>query len=153
VHLAPIVHSVRVSLLGQTALGGDDPTVDAVAAQLVDAIGPALRHAALDLAEQAAIEIAAQLPDRTVDVVLVDGDPSLRVRDVPTDPGSGTARDDEEFDARITLRLPPSLKRLVEESATVGGESVNAWVVEALSRGTRRAASARGQRITEQFDL
>lgn len=151
-HLAPIIHSVRVSLLGQTALVGGDPTLDAVAAQLADAIAPALRHAALDLAEQAAIEVACQLPDRTVDVVLVDGDPTLRVSDLPADAG-GTARDEEEFDARITLRLPPSLKRLVEESATIGGESVNTWVVDALSRGTRRASGGRGQRITEDFDL
>jgi hypothetical protein len=153
VHLAPIIHSVRVSLLGQTALVGGDPTLDAVAAQLADAIAPALRHAALDLAEQAALEVAAQLPDRTVDVVLVDGDPTLRVSDLPADAGGGSARDDEEFDARITLRLPPSLKRLVEESATIGGESVNTWVVDALSRGTRRASGGRGQRITEDFDL
>jgi hypothetical protein len=153
VHLAPIIHSVRVSLLGQTALAGDDPALDAVAAQLLDAIEPALRHAALDLAEQAAVEIAAQLPDRSVDVVLVGGDPSLRVSDAPAEPVAGTGQGGEDFDARITLRLPPSLKRLVEESATVGGESVNTWVVDALSRGTRRAAGARGQRITEEFDL
>lgn len=151
-HLAPIIHSVRVSLLGQTALAGGDPTLDAVAAQLADAIAPALRHAALDLAEQAAVEVAAQLPDRTVDVVLVDGDPTLRVSDLPPDAGGGT-QDAEELDARITLRLPPSLKRLVEESATIGGESVNAWVVDALSRGTRRATGGRGKRITEDFDL
>lgn len=151
-HLAPIIHSVRVSLLGQTALAGGDPTLDAVAAQLADALAPALRHAALDLAEQAAIEVAAQLPDRTVDVVLVDGDPTLRVSDLPADT-AGATKDEEDFDARITLRLPPSLKRLVEESATVGGESVNTWVVDALSRGTRRASGGRGQRITEEFDL
>jgi hypothetical protein len=152
VHLAPIIHSVRVSLLGQTALAGGDPTLDAVAAQLADALAPALRHAALDLAEQAAIEVAAQLPDRTVDVVLVDGDPTLRVSDLPADT-AGATKDEEDFDARITLRLPPSLKRLVEESATVGGESVNTWVVDALSRGTRRASGGRGQRVTEEFDL
>lgn len=150
-HLAPIIHSVRVSLLGQTALSADDPTLDAVAAQLVDALEPALRHAALDLAQQAAIEVAAQLPDREVDVVLVDGDPSLRVSE--SEPAPATEAAAEDFDARITLRLPPSLKRLVEESATVDGESVNTWVVDALSRGTRRATSGRGRRVTEGFDL
>lgn len=150
-HLAPIIHSVRAALLGQTALGSDDPALDAVAAQLVDALEPALRHAALDLAQQAAIEVAAQLPDRDVDVVLVDGDPSLRVTESAPPPGSETTA--EDFDARITLRLPPSLKRLVEESATVDGESVNTWVVDTLSRGTRRAERARGRRVTEAFDL
>ena len=150
-HLAPIIHSVRVALLGQTALSSDDPTVDAVAAQLVDALEPALRHAALDLAQQAAIEVAAQLPDREVDVVLVDGDPSLRLSEVARSAGADASA--EDFDARITLRLPPSLKRLVEESATVDGESVNTWVVDALSRGTRRSTSARGRRVTEGFDL
>ena len=96
---------------------------------------------------------AAQLPDRTVDVVLLDGDPTLRVSDLPANADGGGANDEEEFDARITLGCSPSLKRLVEESAAVGGESVNTWVVDALARTTRRATGSRGQRITEDFEL
>ena len=52
------------------------------------------------------------------------------------DPALGTA---EEFDARITLRLPPSLKEAVEQAAGTQGASVNAWVVDAIDKGTERA--------------
>ena len=59
---------------------------------------------------------------------------------------------DEDFDARITLRLPPSLKDLIEDAAGMTGESVNAWVVEALgkrARGSRRVEKSYNQ----TFDL
>ena len=44
----------------------------------------------------------------------------------------------EDFVSRITLRLPPSLKELVESAADRAGESVNAWVVDALGRGAQQ---------------
>lgn len=147
-HLAPIVNGVRATLLNQASLAAGDPTIDAAVAQLVDGLEPALRQAALDLAQQAAAEVAAQLGDRTVDVVLSDGDPSLRI----TESGGGSTTTSEEFDARITLRLPPSLKQIIEDSAGQDGESVNSWVVDALSRRTSRSAT-RGRRVTEAFDL
>ena len=39
----------------------------------------------------------------------------------------------EDLDARITLRVPPSLKSLVEDAAETAGASVNTWVLDALS--------------------
>jgi predicted HicB family RNase H-like nuclease len=105
--------------------------------------------AAIQLAEQAAAEIDAQLPDRSVEVVLIDGDPSLRVTETaPSASGEST----EELDARITLRLPPTLKQQIEQSAKIDGDSVNSWVIDALSRRSRRSKSPR-KRITEGFDL
>lgn len=148
-HVRPVIESVRASLVGHASLAGDDPSIDAAVAQLIDSLGSALQQAALELAQQAAAEVSAQLSDQAVDVVLVDGDPSLRVRE---DVGGGAAPAAEEFDARITLRLPPSLKGLIEESANAGGDSVNAWVVDALTRRAHRAAPT-GKRVTESFDL
>jgi uncharacterized protein (DUF1778 family) len=58
----------------------------------------------------------------------------------------------EDFDARITLRLPPSLKQLIEDSAAIDGDSVNSWVVDALGKRAKRA-DRRGRRMTEAFDL
>ena len=85
-----------------------------------------------------------------MDVILVDGDPSLRVTDAPSSaddrPGA------EEFDARITLRLPPSLKTTIEEAAGSAGESVNTWVVEALGQNTRRNRR-RNRKYDQSFDL
>jgi hypothetical protein len=149
-HVDPIVNAVLAGLNAQAALAGDDPSVEAAAGQLAEALVPALRQAALALAEQAADEVRAQLPDRTVSVVIQDGDPGLRIAEAPL--ADVTSTDAEEFDARITLRLPPSLKRLVEDAATIEGESVNGWVVDALSRRANRS-KGRGRRMTESFDL
>ena len=45
-----------------------------------------------------------------------------------------------------------ALKRLIEDSATLDGDSVNAWVVDALSRRAKRPVEP-GRRVTESFDL
>lgn len=150
-HVEPIITELRVALVGHASLAAGDPAVEGAAAHLVGALEPAVRQAVLALAEQAAAEVAAQLPDRAVEVVLADGDPTLRVSDAPAASADATPND-EDFDARITLRLPPSLKRLIEDSASIDGDSVNAWVVEALSKRARRAAPGSG-RVTQAFDL
>lgn len=148
-HLQPIIQHVRATLAGHASLAGDDPAIDAALGQLIDSLEPALRLAAMDIAQQAAAEIGAQLPDRVVEVVISSGDPELRVVDAPATTSEPA---DEEFDARITLRLPPSLKRVIEDSATIDGESVNQWVVEALSKRAKRN-DPKGKRVTESFDL
>jgi hypothetical protein len=148
-HLQPIITNVAATLAGHANLAGDDSAVEAAVQQLIEALDPALRLAALDLAQQAATEVGAQLSDRTVEVVISNGDPELRVVEVRGDRSTPT---DEEFDARITLRLPPTLKRVIEDSATFDGESVNAWVVDALSKRAKRN-DPKGTRVTESFDL
>ncbi len=148
-NVQPVVNSVRATLSHQTALAGSDPAVAAAVNQLVETLVPALRLAAMELAEQAAAEVRAQLPGHTVDVVVVDGDPGLRVAEAQTAEPRPTG---EDFASRITLRLPPSLKELVETAAERTGESVNAWIVEALGRGTRKSPKP-GKRIVESFDL
>ena len=149
-HVEPIITELRVALVGHASLAAGDPAVEGAAAHLVGALEPAVRQAVLALAEQAAAEVAAQLPDRTVEVVLADGDPALRVSDAPAP--TDAPQNDEEFDARITLRLPPSLKRLIEDSASIDGDSVNAWVVDALSKRAKRSSPGSG-RVTQAFDL
>jgi hypothetical protein len=149
-HVQPVLNVLRASLVSSGALASGDSAVETALGQVMEALGPALRVAALELAEQAAGEVRAQLPEHTVDVVLADGDPSLRISEGAAKSGDAAAA--EEFDARITLRLPPSLKELVEGAAESAGESINAWVVEALgkrARGSRRP----GRNISESFDL
>jgi hypothetical protein len=150
VHVQPIVNTIQAALLDQGRFAGDDESITAAVSHLTEALGPALRIAAIELAEQAAGEVRAQRPDCSVDVVLLDGDPTLRVTDAPSSADDRTG--DEEFDARITLRLPPTLKATIEETAGNSGESVNAWVVEALGQNARR--NRRGNRRYDQsFDL
>ena len=148
-HVQPVINSLQAALLNHSALAAADPSVEAAINQLVEAIGPSLRLAAMDLAQQAAAEVGAQLPDHSVDVVISDGDPSLRVSDARTSPEQPPA---EEFDARITLRLPPTLKQLIEDAAGDNGESINGWVVEALSKRARRS-NVPGSKVTTSFDL
>src|SRR6185312_659409 len=89
VNVQPVVNTVRATLSHQAALAGADPAVAAAVNQVIDALAPALRLAAMEIAEQAATEVRAQLPGHTIDVVVVDGDPTLRVAEVPsaTPPG------------------------------------------------------------------
>ena len=146
----PIVNAVQAALAAQGSLAGGDVAVEEAIDHLSSALAPAIRQAAMELAEQAACEVRAQLPDRTVDLVLSDGDPSLRIADaaVSTEPTST-----EELDARITLRVPPSLKTLIEDAAESAGASVNSWVLDALSRRARKPAQGHGFRMTHSFDL
>jgi uncharacterized protein (DUF1778 family) len=148
-HLQPVITSIHTTLAGHAALAGDDAAVEAAVHQLAEALDATLRLAAMDLAQQAAAEVSAQLTDRTVEVVVCNGDPELRVVEARNEAPPAA---DEEFDARITLRLPPSLKRIIEDSATIDGESVNQWVVEALSKRAKRN-DPKGKRVTESFDL
>ncbi len=148
--IQPIINSVQATLASQAAMANSDPAVETAVNQLTEALGAALRIAAMEIAEQAAAEVRAQLPDHTVDVVLSDGDPALRIAE-----GSGAAAPRpaaEDLDARITLRLPPSLKQLIEDSAQHTGESVNAWVVEALGKRARPGRGAT-KNFNQSFDL
>ena len=147
----PVLNGLRASLESQRSFAGGDAAIDDAVAWLTEALGPALRIAALDLAQQAAAEVTAQLDDRHIDVVVVDGDPTLRVADAAPSSSRADAVG-EEFDARITLRLPPSLKQLIEDAASTEGGSVNGWVVDALSKRAARP-DGRGRRVTEGFDL
>jgi hypothetical protein len=92
--------------------------------------------------------VRAQLPDHIVDVVLSDGDPALRIGETPR---ATESRQAEDLDARITLRLTPTLKQLIEDAAESSGDSVNSWVVEAL--GKRARQRGRGKHYNESFDL
>jgi hypothetical protein len=146
----PIINTVHAALAAQGSLAGGDVAVEEAIDHLIGALGPAIRQAAMDLAEQAACEVRAQLPDRTVDLILSDGDPSLRIAESAAAAETSTT---EELDARITLRVPPSLKSLIEDAAETAGASVNSWVLDALSRRARKPQHAQGFRTTHSFDL
>jgi hypothetical protein len=148
-HLTPVLTALEAAVSTQLAVAGGDSTMEAAASQLLAALEPALRQVGLELAQQAAEEVGAQLADRTVEVVIVDGEPHLRVGQ-PSDVETSTL--DEDFDARITLRLPPSLKGLVETAADETGDSVNTWVVKTLTSGARKSTRV-GRVVKGTFDL
>ena len=146
--IRPVINAIEATLISQATVANSDAAVEAAVSQLVAALGPALRVAAMEIAEQAAAEVRAQLPEHSVDVVLADGDPALRIGESTR---TAEPRQMEDLDARITLRLPPTLKQLIEDAAQTNGDSVNAWVVDAL--GKRARQKGRGKQSTESFDL
>jgi predicted HicB family RNase H-like nuclease len=127
----------------QVLISGSDPEFDAMATTLLATLEPVVKQIALDLAEQAAAEVSAQLAGTEIEVVMSEGEPSLRVRSVE----GGAEIGSESLDARITLRLPPTLKERVEVAADEVGESVNSWLVSTLAAH----ASERSRRIRRRI--
>lgn len=124
-----VVEQFRRTAEGQLRIAGDDPSVAAAGQAVMLSLEPALRLAALTLAEQAAAEITAQLPDHTVDVVVADSQPTLVLRDA----ADAVTINTEDCDARMTVRLPEELKDDLETAASDLGDSVNTFVVKALA--------------------
>jgi hypothetical protein len=117
--------------LARVAAVGDESTARAaelLAVALESSLGRRLQEA---LAE-AALELSGQLEQGSVEVRVAGGDLELvHVNDGA--PASVEAADDV-FSARITLRLPESLKSRVEAAAAAHGVSINSWLVQALNR-------------------
>lgn len=144
----PLVR-LEAALTSHLTLIGDDPAVGSAGRALLSALEPAMKQAVIDLAEQAAHEVAAQLAGHQVNVVMRDGEPSLMVTaDETTDP----IATDEDYEARISLRLPPTLKQLIEDSAGETGDSVNSWLVKAVSSRVKVKNQAGGTRVTGTID-
>ncbi len=128
----------------QMALAGDDPAVAGAADSLLAALGPAVRQLSTNLAEQAAAEVSAQLPNHSVDVVLSDGEPSIAVR---PDDAAGARFTPENLEARLTVRLPEKLKSVLEDAASEAGDSVNSYVIRSLSTSTAGERARIGRRL------
>ena len=129
--------------LARVAAVGDESTARAaelLAVALESALGRRLQEA---LAE-AALELSTQLDHGSVEVRFAGADPELVY--VPDAEPAPTEAGGEAFSARITLRLPESLKARLEEAAATSGVSVNAWLVQALSRLVEPRPSAAGNR-------
>ncbi len=143
-----VIHTLESAVEGQLALS-NDPGLESAGRALLAALRPAVREAAFDLAGQAAEEVRAQLwAGFQVDLILVDGEPTIRI----TSEEPAVTTPEEEFDARITLRLPPSIKEIVEQAASAAGDSVNSWVVKALA-GKATTIRPHRRRVNETFEL
>ena len=132
------------ALSRQMALAGDDPAVAGAADSLLAALGPAVRQLATYLAEQAAAEVDAQLPDHAAEVVISDGEPSIAIR---ADESVGARFTPEDLEARLTVRLPEKLKEVLEDAAAEAGDSVNSYVIRTLSTSTAGERAKVGRRL------
>ncbi len=149
--ITPFVDALRRDLQNAAEAGGND--VRDAAERLVLALEPAMRLTLIEAFSQAAGEITHELAGTSVEVRLKGRDPSFVVTGPGTElppappappepPGGddGLGFDGDEVVARITLRLPESLKARAEELAASRGQSLNTWLVNAaraaLSIGT-----------------
>jgi hypothetical protein len=139
--LTSFVQALEGDLAAIAAVG--DENVAAAADRLAQALRASAGMRLLDLLGEAALEVSAQLPSGHVEVRLAGQDPSLVF--VADEPGEAPQAADDGHTARITLRLPESLKGAVELAASREGVSVNTWLVRALSRSVQ-SGPTRGSR-------
>jgi hypothetical protein len=143
--ITPYVERLRHDLI-QAAAAGDDQVRDA-AERLGLALDPSMRLALMEALSQAAAEITSEMRDGSVDVRLTGRELEFVVEHPtpPAEPSSPAppASDEEGEDgptARITLRLPESVKTRAEELAGKSGSSLNTWIVNVLRAATREGA-------------
>jgi hypothetical protein len=145
--ITQFVEGLRRDLQQAAEAGGDE--IRAAAERLALALDPAVRLTLMDALSQAASEITNELTGTSVEVRLKGREPIFVVLGSPTaqadeppgsqqaEPGDEYGFDEDEMVARITLRLPESLKAKAEELAARRGQSLNTWLVNA----TRAAAT------------
>jgi len=125
---------LRVALSAQT----DDQQAD----NLTAAVQAPARLALMGAVSQAAAEASTTLPSGRIGVQLTG--PSLVVAyepgpapvDGPLGPQPMEAETDEDGQARLTLRLPSSVKARAEQAAAGLGISLNTWVVRVMRDAT-----------------
>lgn len=133
--------------LARVAAIGDDQT--ARAAELVAiALEPSFGRRIQEALAEAALELSTQLERGRVEVRVAGADPEL-VYVSDSRPANVDAAE-EALSARITLRLPESLKSRLETAAATRGLSVNTWLVRTLTRELepRPPAGASRHRLT-----
>lgn len=106
-----------------------------------EALEPEARLALTRFASDLAEEITAELEGAVVEVHIRGGEPTVVVEqtgefpepslDVPEPPAPPAPGADEGNSARLTLRLPESLKADIEKAAAAEGKSTNTWLIQA----------------------
>jgi ribbon-helix-helix CopG family protein len=142
-NLTIVVEGLQQDLQGIAELG--DERSAQIASRLGEVLGSNLRLKMLDLFSQVAVELSSKLPSGHIEVRLAGQEPELVFVDTP----AGDAGVAEELSARISLRLPESLKTAVEQAAAREGVSTNAWLIRAIARATEsRPVHVSGKRLS-----
>jgi hypothetical protein len=153
--LSPYIESVRAGVVSASSLA-DEPTQH-VAARLGTAIESSTRLALIRALSDAAGTISAELAPSSVEVRMVGSEPefvvSIQTADAePTllmpeseqagEDAAATSDVEDEPVARISLRLPQSVKTRVDEIASAEGISTNAWLIRAVMDALSERSSA-----------
>jgi hypothetical protein len=145
--LSPYIESVRTGVANASSLA--DEQIQHVAERLGTAIESSTRLALIQALSDAAGTISADLAPSSVELRMIGTDPEFvvtvqtgeaeptllmpetEVASAEASEPSGTETDEEPV-ARITLRLPQSVKARVDEMASSEGISTNAWLIRAV---------------------
>jgi hypothetical protein len=132
--LSPYVDAVRADLEAAAAAGTDD--AQATARLLSGALDASLRLALVDALSEVAAEVTAH-GDVEVEIRMRGREPQVVVSaapalDEPVPAAEPFDDGDDRASARLTVRMPESLKERAEEEAGRDGLSVNAWMVRAV---------------------
>ncbi|MDQ6523068.1 toxin-antitoxin system HicB family antitoxin [Nocardioides sp. LHD-245] len=146
--ITPYVDSLRRDLLAAADSAG--PQAREVAERLGYALDPAVRLAVMEAISQAAAEITATMSAGSVDVRLDGRDLDFVVTpgapDEPalpqqvTGPAPADPPAEDEGQARVSLRLPESLKARADDAAAHAGQSLNTWLVTLIRAATGERA-------------
>src|SRR5881227_4030904 len=144
--VAAYVEALQQDLANVSGIG--DEAIAEAARRIASAMESSLRLRLMDALGEAAAELTNQLPDGHVDVRVAGGEPELVY--VP-DPGAPPPSGLEDLTARITLRLPETLKSIVDAAAQEAGVSANTWLLQQITRSadpTKRRSHPGGRRMT-----
>jgi hypothetical protein len=133
--LSPYLESVRGGVAQASALA--DEHTQHIAERLGTAIEASTRLALIEALSDAAGTISAELAPSSVELRMVGQDPEFVVsvqtaEAEPTMRESATTEAEDEPVARVSLRLPQSVKTRVDEMASADGISTNAWLIRAI---------------------
>jgi hypothetical protein len=156
--LSPYLESVRAGVANASSLA--DEQTQQVAERLGTAIDSSTRLALIQALSDAAGSISAELAPSSVELRMVGTDPEFvvnvqsgeaeptllmpeaeRESERPEEPSPSEAEDEPV--ARITLRLPQSVKARVDEMASSEGISTNAWLIRAVMDALSERSSSR----------
>jgi HicB family len=141
--ITPYVESLRSSLVSAADSAGEETRQ--AAERLGFALDSSARLAIMEAVSQAAAEITAEMPNGGVDVRLNGRELDFLVHGAaPTPPAPPPPPAPEEIEeggmARITLRIPESVKAKAEDRAAEAGQSLNTWLVNVVRAATREGA-------------
>ncbi len=144
-NVAAFVEALQRDLEAVAGMG--DEAIAQAAQRIAAALEPSLRVRLMELLGEAAVELTSQLPDGHVDVRLAGGDPELVY--VEERPGRPMPSGDDALSARVTLRLPETLKAIIDAAAQDEGVSANTWLLQQISRSANpKRRGPTGRRMT-----
>ncbi len=153
VDITPYIDRLIADL--ESAASGAGEEQRRAAERLGFALEPASRLALMEAISQACAEITSEMPSGGVDVRLDGRDlafvveagvpmaPAAPTPPTPPAPPAPPAPPGEELEdgvARITLRLPESVKTRAEDAAARAGQSLNTWLVSVVRAATSEGA-------------